>query len=102
MPWPTKSPPASPGITISTSTPGGALFGLYVPHLQLAEVYIEDESAGSFDDVTLHYESASGRASHFVQVKYHVDQRNAYSTTVLLKHENWDTVLYTEISGAHG
>jgi hypothetical protein len=59
--------------------------GLYLPRLHLAEVWIEDERAGSFDDVTLHHTEASGRASHFVQVKYHVDQRRAYSTEVLLE-----------------
>lgn len=67
--------------------------GLYIPHLHLAEVWIEDERAGSFDDVTLHHTPASGRAGHFVQVKYHVDQRRAYSTEVLLERTSGSSLL---------
>lgn len=67
--------------------------GLYVPHLGLAEVWIEDERAGSFDDVTLHYAPESGRASHFIQVKYHVDQRRAYSTAVLIERAGGSSLL---------
>jgi hypothetical protein len=48
--------------------------GLFLPHLELAEVWIEDERAGSFDDITLHYVPTAQRPSHFLQVKFHVDQ----------------------------
>ena len=67
--------------------------GLYLPHLELAEVWIEDERAGSFDDVTLHYTPESGRASDFIQVKYHVDQRRAYSTAVLIERTSGSSLL---------
>lgn len=69
------------------------VLGLQIPHLQLAEVWIEDERAGSFDDVTRHYIPTSGRASDFVQVKYHVDQRRAYSTEVLLERTSGSSLL---------
>jgi SMODS-associated and fused to various effectors sensor domain len=57
---------------------------LLLPSAQVAEVSIEDDQAGSFDDVTVTYEPASGKAPHYFQVKYHVDQRDCYSTQVLL------------------
>jgi hypothetical protein len=56
---------------------------LLAPATRLVEVDIEDEDAGSFDDVTLFYDSVAKQAPEFFQVKYHVDLRNAYSTEVL-------------------
>ncbi len=60
------------------------VLALLIPREQVSEVRIEDDRAGSFDDVTVHHEASSGLAPHFYQVKYHVDQRDAYSTRVLL------------------
>lgn len=50
----------------------------------VVEVSIEDDRAGSFDDVTVRYDASTGRAARFYQVKYHVDQRSAYSTDIFL------------------
>jgi hypothetical protein len=40
---------------------------------------VEHPQAGAADDLTLHAKAASGRASKFVQIKWHVDHREAYS-----------------------
>lgn len=69
------------------------VLGLRIPHLQLDSVCVEDEQAGSFDDVTLHYARATGRASHFFQVKYHVDLRSAYSTAALIERTSGSSLL---------
>lgn len=41
--------------------------------------YVEHPEAGAADDVTFHPKSGSGRAARYVQIKWHVDQRDAYS-----------------------
>lgn len=41
--------------------------------------YVEHPDAGAADDVTLHPTAASSRATRYVQIKWHVDQRDAYS-----------------------
>jgi len=41
--------------------------------------FVEQEQAGSADDVTLHARAGSSRRTKFVQVKWHVDHRNSYS-----------------------
>jgi hypothetical protein len=71
------------------------VLALLIPREQVAEVSIEDDRAGSFDDVTVHYEPSSGRAPHFYQVKYHVDQREAYSTGILLDRTTGSSLLQT-------
>jgi hypothetical protein len=63
------------------------------PRSDVVEVLIEDEGAGSFDDVTVHYDAGSRRAGRFYQVKYHVDQRNTYSTDVLLDRSSGSSLL---------
>lgn len=45
--------------------------------------YVEHPEAGAADDVTLHPTAASGCAARYVQIKWHVDQRDAYSFTSL-------------------
>jgi hypothetical protein len=62
-------------------------------HAGVKEVWIEDDRAGSFDDVTVHYEAASRRAGRFYQVKYHVDQRSAYSTDAFLDRTSGSSLL---------
>ena len=47
--------------------------------------YVEHPEAGAADDVTLHPKAGSGRAARYVQIKWHVDQRDAYSFTSLTK-----------------
>jgi hypothetical protein len=59
----------------------------------VAEVCIEDDRAGSFDDVTVHYEVSSRRAARFFQVKYHVDLRGAYSTNTFLDRSSGSSLL---------
>lgn len=43
--------------------------------------YVEHPEAGAADDVTLHPPAGSDRAARYVQIKWHVDQRDAYSFT---------------------
>lgn len=45
--------------------------------------YVEHPEAGAADDVTLHPPVGSDRAARYVQIKWHVDQRDAYSFTNL-------------------
>lgn len=52
---------------------------LKLPDTNVQLVSVENELAGSFDDVTVHHKPASGLADEFYQVKYHVDQRSEYS-----------------------
>ncbi len=60
---------------------------LKMPHKNVRLVTIEDARAGSVDDVTVQYEPGTSMPSRFYQVKYHVDQRGAYSTDELIAHE---------------
>ena len=54
------------------------------PGTGVVEIRVEDARAFSADDVTVRYASGAARADRFFQVKYHVDQRDAYSTAVLM------------------
>lgn len=47
--------------------------------------YVEHPEAGAADDVTLHPKSGITRPARFVQIKWHVDQRDAYSFASLTK-----------------
>ena len=41
--------------------------------------FVEHPEAGAADDITLHTRPGSGKASRYVQVKWHVDHRASYS-----------------------
>jgi hypothetical protein len=45
--------------------------------------YVEHPGAGSADDVTLHPKAGSDKPARYIQIKWHVDQRDAYSFTNL-------------------
>jgi hypothetical protein len=45
--------------------------------------YVEHPEAGAADDVTLHPPATSSHAARYVQIKWHVDQRDSYSFTNL-------------------
>lgn len=60
------------------------LLELLMPVRRVRWVTIEDPDAGSVDDVTTIYEPDSVRPDRFLQVKYHVDQRDLYSTESFL------------------
>ena len=60
---------------------------LKMPRRQVRQVIVEDSAAGSVDDVTILHEVGSQRPDLFYQIKYHVDQRGAYSTDTLIRHE---------------
>jgi len=45
--------------------------------------FVEQEGAGSADDVTLHARQDSSKPTKFVQVKWHVDHRDSYSLVSL-------------------
>ncbi|HEU4325354.1 MAG TPA: SAVED domain-containing protein [Roseiflexaceae bacterium] len=57
---------------------------LLMPRRAVRHVTVEDALAGSVDDVTVRYEIGSGNPDRFFQVKYHVDQRDVYSTDKLI------------------
>ncbi|RJS21390.1 hypothetical protein DRW03_18330 [Corallococcus sp. H22C18031201] len=44
-----------------------------------SHAYVEHPDSGAVDDVTLHARPGSGKASRYVQVKWHVDLRSSYS-----------------------
>ena len=44
---------------------------------------VEHPGAGAADDVTLHPRATSSHAARYVQIKWHVDQRDSYSFTNL-------------------
>jgi len=60
------------------------LLELLIPSRRVRWVTVEDPDAGSVDDVTTIYEPDSHRPDRFLQVKYHVDQRDQYSTESFL------------------
>jgi hypothetical protein len=66
---------------------------LLEPATKLEEVHIEDENAGSFDDVTLFFVDEAKRAPEFFQVKYHVDLRSAYSTEIFCDRTHGSSLL---------
>src|ERR1044072_861136 len=45
--------------------------------------YVEHPDAGSADDVTLHPKADSDKPARYIQIKWHVDQRDTYSFTNL-------------------
>jgi hypothetical protein len=57
---------------------------ILMPSRRVATVTVEDPDAGSVDDVTTQHEVGAAEADEFLQVKYHVDHRGAYSTAVML------------------
>jgi hypothetical protein len=60
---------------------------LKMPRKKVRLVTLEDALAGSVDDVTVQHEVGTHEPDVFYQVKYHVDQRDAYSTEVLIAHK---------------
>ena len=64
------------------------LLELMLPWRRLESVAIEDADAGHVDDVTLEYEAEAATPDRFLQVKYHVDHREEYSTEALVKSRN--------------
>lgn len=51
-------------------------------------VTIENAMAGSMDDVTVEHEAGTAAPDEFHQVKYHVDQRDVYSTDYMITPAN--------------
>jgi len=60
---------------------------LKIPRKKVRLVTLEDALAGSVDDVTVQHEVGTHEPDLFYQVKYHVDQRDAYSTETLIAHK---------------
>lgn len=67
---------------------------------RVSNVTVEDALAGSVDDVTVRFEAGSSSPDRFFQIKYHVDQREVYSTEKLIEakpnhtsllHKFWNT-----------
>lgn len=63
------------------------------PSQKVQWVTVEDSTAGSVDDVTLFHEDHSGLPDEFYQIKYHVDQRNEYSTESIISCKRGGTSL---------
>lgn len=61
---------------------------LKMPRKEVQLVTIEDERAGSMDDVTVQSLIGSAQSSRFYQIKYHVDHRGEYSSDVLLENKD--------------
>ena len=61
---------------------------LLMPQKHVQAVYVEDSSAGSFDDVTIRKTVDVAEPDCFYQIKYHVDQRGEYSTQKLVAFKN--------------
>ena len=61
---------------------------LLMPRKHVRAVYVEDSSAGSFDDVTVRNKEDVLEPDRFYQIKYHVDQRDEYSTEKLVAFKN--------------
>jgi hypothetical protein len=60
------------------------LLQLLPPESPYSHGFVEHPNAGSADDVTLHPQN-QGRAAKYVQVKFHVDHRAAYSGEKLVE-----------------
>jgi hypothetical protein len=83
------------------------LLELLIPARRVQRVTIEDPDAGFVDDITIICEPTASRPDRFLQVKYHVDQRNQYSTDIFLEakptgrsllrkfHESWSLLRRT-------
>ena len=54
---------------------------------RVAHARVEDQDAGSADDVTVYQQVDSPLADRFYQIKYHVNQSGHYSTDSLIEHE---------------
>jgi hypothetical protein len=54
---------------------------------QVSLVRVEDEDAGSADDVTVYQQPDSPHNDRFYQIKYHVDHSGHYSTDYFIEHE---------------
>lgn len=63
------------------------VLSLLTPSKKVARILIEDDGAGSADDVTVLHEDAAAQPDLYHQVKYHVDHRDAYSVDVLTEQE---------------
>jgi hypothetical protein len=63
----------------------GELLKLLISAQRLKNVTVEDPDAGSVDDVTERYETEAAEPDVFLQLKYHVDHRDQYSTDVFLE-----------------
>ena len=57
---------------------------LLMPKKRVQLVTIEDALAGSMDDVTVQHETKALEPDKFHQVKYHVDQRDMYSSDFII------------------
>jgi len=60
---------------------------LLMPQRRVVKVVIEDEKAGSADDVTLLREGGATETDRYHQIKYHVDHRTSYSVDTLTGQE---------------
>lgn len=67
---------------------------LKMPRRKVRLVTLEDALAGSVDDVTVQHEPGTHEPDSFYQVKYHVDQRSAYSTEALIAHKQGQASLF--------
>lgn len=56
-----------------------------MPRKMVRLITVEDALAGSVDDVTIQYEVGTNIPDRFYQIKYHVDQRDVYSTDALVE-----------------
>src|ERR1700676_1764033 len=65
------------------------LLRLLPPESPYSHGFVEHPNAGSADDVTLHPQD-QGRAARYVQVKFHVDHRAAYSGEKLVETQPAD------------
>ncbi len=71
----------------------GRALELLRPAREVAHVRVEDPLAWSVDDVTVTRTPGSGLADDFFQVKYHVDQRSAYSTDTMVEKNGRTSLL---------
>lgn len=60
---------------------------------EIAEVRVEDREAGSVDDVTVRRRPGSNKPSQFIQIKYHVDHRESYSSDSFIKRKGKTSLL---------
>lgn len=70
------------------------------PSQKVQSVTVEDSTAGSVDDVTLFHDNDSGLPDEFYQIKYHVDQRNGYSTESIISSKGGGTSLLAKFWSA--
>jgi hypothetical protein len=67
------------------------------PRLNVRSVTIEDETAGSADDVTVRHETGSGLPDRFYQIKFHTAQQGSYSTEILTEFKGNGTSLLQKL-----